>query len=659
MTWRFNLILLAVAVSLTVYYRAFEAAPASWETAGLVFATLEAQEVVEIELSRPATSSDAEHGADVRLIGLRYESVADAPAAWWVTTPIRSPAFHPRARGLASNLADMVRVGEAGENADALMGAVPVLRVSFKTRSGGGGVVEFGPEHADPSLRMCYARVDGGDVFVTTIDTRDGLRASLTDLRSRAVFPLAKEDATRVNVRRMDASALAFERVRDGELWSERWRLTEPYLAVGDRGRIAELLDTLNAWTILDYVADDVPAAKLAEYGLDKPRVELRVEAKDGRVVEVVVGADVPAPSADSEEAPENRRVYVLRRDLPHVFSASHSVFTQLRLGADHFRGRYVFDFDVDEVVGIEAETLRKGLPPRSMRARRLEISTETRRDGTREHDGRFTWRVEDRLGPPGESFTGDRTLFDELLRDLRRLPIEKFLAPSELEATGLVGPGGPRSSVTIELGSGRKETVLVGDRSTDELDQNVDVYFLRRSNEKGGILVETKLPRLVEVGAAAFRRRDLSELDPSDVLELSLRRGDQRWSLSRVPGQKTWDLPASATLAPGLRLDSKLVDELVLQLHRDVFRVAQYLPDADRAPAAWTVQWEIGIRTPDAARAVALSGLQIGDPHPGTTPLEYTARLPGGAIPPFTIGQELPDALRRLQAHLQAILTE
>ena len=97
MSWRTNLKLLVVAILLTVWYRTFEAVPASWSTLGRVFPELDATDIVEVEISRPRAASA---GAGPPPIRLRYEAEEADRAGWWVVEPLRCEAFHPRARGV-------------------------------------------------------------------------------------------------------------------------------------------------------------------------------------------------------------------------------------------------------------------------------------------------------------------------------------------------------------------------------------------------------------------------------------------------------------------------------------------------------------------------------------------------------------------------------
>ncbi len=645
MTWRTNVKLLALAVVLTLYYRFFENDAAPWERLGKVFPNLQSSELVEIELSRPSDEADAEHGVDTRPILLRYEKVDNDLARWWIVEPIKFPAFHPRVQGLIYELVDMARVAEVQGDAASVLAGAPVLRVRFKTRSDEETVVEVGRDHPDTSLDFCYVRV-GDELFVTKKEFRKNLRATLTELRSRSLLPVAYQDTVAFTIRSGDASIISVVKEEDTQLW----RLTEPLRTLADREITEALLTDLNSWAVVEFVSDSASAASdLETYGLANPRFVVTVKSGDGRVVTLEIGKDVKEETGREAGEP---RVYVRHANLPYVFSATATPLKDIARPAEEFRSRYVFDLQVAEVEVLKGELLRDPGAGLKFSARRLEIKTEERRAGQNVDSGSYVWQIEDE--DRSETFRGDRELIENLVRDLRKLRVEKFLQASELEPAGL---DAPRARWTLELDSGRVVQLLLGNRSTDPLDQGANVYYGSRPDAEGGYLLLTRLPIILEEGVHALRERKISRVEAASVVEVQIRHDERTWSLMRPPGEKEWSLPAD-TLAPGMRVKTDLLEDLCAQFQRDIFRVVRYLPDErnlelrDLTPAR--APWIVSLRTD--GNETKPQRLLIGQPIGGSRPLEYYARFDREGVPVFVLEQDIPDLLRKIHSHLQAI---
>ncbi len=648
MTWRTNLTLLIVSVALTLYFRAFEAQPPSWDRLGLVFDRLEASEIVELELSQPAASNDAAAGADTRAIRLRFEGRHGGLPAWWLVEPIEFPAFHPRVRGLTGELADLVRVAEA-PGAEVFDGP-PQIRARFKTRDGVERTLDIGPDHPDATLGLCYARL-GDETFTIRTRARLNLTVKLTDLRSRALVPISRDRMTAIELARAGERALRLERAKgaardEGLVWEDRWRLVHPLESLADRDNVETLADALNSWTIREFVDDAATDDVLARAGLSPPRFGIEVSPKEGPAVRLEIGGDVPEVDGGTGE----RFVYVRPAGTRFLFAAERTLVDSLAKPVDEYRSRFVFDLGAAEVVRIEVDVLSGEAPPISFTLRRLEISRGERHAGEREHAERHAWRVE----TGDDTYAADRDRIAEVQRELRFLAIEKFVPPAERAASGV---DEPRARVRFALDSGRELELLVGPKSTDPLDEGVEVYAVARADESGAYLVLSRLSRWAASGADEFRDRFLSDVEPTRVIEVTLQHGGRSWSAMRLPGEKSWNLSDETSIAPGLTLQSRLFDDLIEELHRDVFRAERFFSGEPTAAS--------GLAGGGAVSTVAVEvdgpsarfrTLYIGNPVAGSSPLEYHARVDDAAVPVFTIGAKVPELARKIREHITAI---
>ena len=195
----------------------------------------------------------------------------------------------------------------------------PVLSIRFRTRSGRETAIEVGRDHPDTSLDFCYVRVDG-ETFVTRKEFRKNLRATLSELRSRSLLPVAPQDVAAFTIRSGGAPAISVVKEEDTRLW----RLIAPLRTLADREITEDLLTDLNSWAIIDFVSDTArEAGDLEPYGLASPRFVLAATAADGRVVTLEIGREAKEASGADDAEDEARRVYVRHAALPHVFTAS------------------------------------------------------------------------------------------------------------------------------------------------------------------------------------------------------------------------------------------------------------------------------------------------------------------------------------------------
>lgn len=623
-------ILLLVAVLLTLEILLFETSPPPWTGAGKVFPGLETGDIVELEISRPAHSPDEAVGVYAGPVRLRYDGTSPA---WRLVKPIRFPAFHPRVMGIVYGIVDAVRVAEASPEVDGFPEG-PEIRLRFRTRGGEEREMALGRDHPDEDLGLCYARV-GDEVFTTRSKFKKLLTVTVTELRSRALFPVAPPDTESLTIAGDPSFAKTIARV--GE--PSRWRLRDPIDALADREITENLLEDLNSWTLTEFEMDDADEpAELEPFGLDEPTARVTLRHRQGTSVSLEIGKEF----RDGEAG----MVYVRHAGEPFVFRARSDLLDRLYEPAENYRSRFVFDLGLDEIVKLELRgpdgvfVLRSvaaagsGSPP---------DPTSSTRD----------WEVYD--PSTGRTLEGDRERILLAVVGLRELPIEKFVSSETPLAE--IGLAPPRGTVQLTTEADRELELLLGDPCTDPDYRDLNVYHVARPGEPGSYLCHLPLAATMAQGPWAFRKRNLATVEPSRILELEVRDGDDKWFLGRLPGEP-WGLSTRSAILPQKRLKQEVVDELVDALDPERFRVEQYLPDLEDFHAA-------GIELMSPLRAVILLRLEepgfrklvLGRPVKGSIPRQVYARVDQADVPPFTLLEDgVPRSLELLIRHLREI---
>ena len=326
-------------------------------------------------------------------------------------------------------------------------------------------------------------------------------------------------------------------------------------------------------------------------------------------------------------------------------------------------RSRCVFDLGLEEVEELRGEAKGGGWTVHRMNVNPKEGGGQ--KTATPEE---HIWQVKD--SATGEVFPGDKRAIEEsLLPSLRKLLILKFMGPEvPLETLGLSPPEG---KLEMRTSGGNVLQLLLGQHSSAAEDKDLDVFHVAMPGEPGSYLVGTALLDLLKAGGSALRKKDISELDPAQLLEFEIRDGSSSWTLGRNRGEE-WMLAetrasgppqgsAKGAAGPGepSRVDSPTVDQLLRALHREIFRVKEFLPDM-KAYAAHGLELQAPRRAivfHSPADMPGFKKLVLGDRVEGAEPLEIRARIDSTDVPPFTLEEDgVPKCFDSLVRHLREV---
>jgi hypothetical protein len=142
----------------------------------------------------------------------------------------------------------------------------------------------------NPTQSFAYAAwPDSNQVMLVSASARRAIDKSASEFRDRSVMSCEPADVRRVVIRRPEwPRDLVLEQA------GGRWREPSPSAFRADKVTVETLLGTLGSTRVMDFVNEN--PADLAPYGLDRPRVTLRVESgKDPAGKVLLLGAQDPA----------------------------------------------------------------------------------------------------------------------------------------------------------------------------------------------------------------------------------------------------------------------------------------------------------------------------------------------------------------------------
>lgn len=285
---------------------------------------------------------------------------------------------------------------------------------------------------------------------------------------------------------------------------SGRWRLTAPDEMLADGPTIQGLLAfvrRVEKVRVLGTVGD------LREYGLDAPRVRLRLVARDGQALSLALAGPNPTRTG----------IYASVDDAPVVFLAPGELATELGKSPyiEQLRDRAILPVDADRMRRVEVE--------------RADARIAIVRVG--EH----RWRVERPFSGPGD---------DGIVRDF----LWKLGASRAREVIREPGPPA-RYGLDRPHARGRLEDAAGGVQVfTAALDERTGRVYVAIEGRPAIYVTDGQLLADLAIGAEHFRDRQLLPLDPREVERISIQyagtrlvvaRGDAGWRvLEPVEGE-------------------------------------------------------------------------------------------------------------------------
>ncbi len=288
---------------------------------------LKPDQIEQIELKGPAHDVVIERGK---------------PGLWRIVKPVEADADNTSVDALASALADLQTTDTVDANPQDLGNfglADPSATIFITTKDGrklpGVMIGKDTPVGASTYLKM----TDAPAVMLADAGFSAEALKSLDDLRSKVLLGFTADQMNRVVLTKSDGSTLELARK------DKTWSIVKPQAYPADPGAVNQLLDTIAAARIAQFV-DDHPE-DLSRFGLAAPSLKLQVfGGKDNAEESLLFGFEQSKAYANA--------VYVRRGegDQP-VCTVAEYVVKELSKGFDDLRDRTVLRFDPKDVARI------------------------------------------------------------------------------------------------------------------------------------------------------------------------------------------------------------------------------------------------------------------------------------------------------------------
>ena len=333
--------------------------------------------------------------------------------------------------------------------------------------------------------------------FYYVYEIRGGPERAKIEAQKGRLWTVDAADVDEMELKR-GAEAVTLKRESDG------WRLLVPVTARGDRSRVDETLTTLTTARV-DREIESAPT-RLDQYGLDKPAAAVTLRLKDGRRLELQLGA----------KSPTGVWVYAREAGKAAVFVVSDTVLRDVTRPLSEFRDKTVLAFGARQVTAFEVVT----------------------REGTlavEQVDGR--WRLTRPV-----ALAADTETVTAFLDKLQSTRIKEFVAesPKSLVPYGLERP------IRVSIHTGRDKDRVTASLLIGTVDKAKGVYAMR-PGESAVLLLPAETWELVPKNVAVLRNKVVVEIDRDKVTRVDLESPKGKVGLTQE--QNRWRIVAPENL--------------------------------------------------------------------------------------------------------------
>jgi len=333
--------------------------------------------------------------------------------------------------------------------------------------------------------------------FYYVYEIRGGPERAKIEAQKGRLWTVDAADVDEMELKR-GAEAVTLKRESDG------WRLLVPVTARGDRSRVDETLTTLTTARV-DREIESAPT-RLDQYGLDKPAAAVTLQLKDGRRLELQLGA----------KSPTGVWVYAREAGKAAVFVVSDTVLRDVTRPLSEFRDKTVLAFGARQVTAFEVVTGEGTLAVEQV-------------------DGR--WRLTRPV-----ALAADTETVTAFLDKLQSTRIKEFVAesPKSLVPYGLERP------IRVSIRTGRDKDRVTASLLIGTVDKAKGVYAMR-PGESSVLLLPAETWELVPKNVAVLRNKVVVEIDRDKVTRVDLESPKGKVGLTQE--QNRWRIVAPENL--------------------------------------------------------------------------------------------------------------
>jgi len=298
------------------------------------------------------------------------------------------------------------------------------------------------------------------------------------------------------------------------------WNLEEPLKVKADDKAIESVINRLKAAQSDRSIEENNP--KLADYGLEKPFLQVSFKLKDKDDYQTLYLGDL---------TPSEVYIYARKNEEPKVYVASKSLRDDLNKKIYDLRDKTLLAFETDKV-------------------KKLELTVDKSKAVAEVVDG--NWKITQ----PAE-YKADKDKITHIFTELDVTKIKEFVEekPEDLSKYGLDNP-----SIRLTLWVGEdmaQRTLLLG--KTDEAKKGI---YAKREGADNVFLVPDDLTKDFPKTVMDLRDKTVLAFEKGDVKKIQLKRGDVDLVAEKV-GEKEWNL----TQPESVKGDESAISDMLTEL--------------------------------------------------------------------------------------------
>lgn len=231
----------------------------------------------------------------------------DEGEIWQITTPIKTKANSAQIDEILRQLHDLKAdefISDKPQDLTAYGLEQPQIQAVISIEGSDTETLLVGKK-AGESVYVKTASAES--VYLVDAGIVDDLSKETLDLRDRQVMKFEKNDVKRIELKTSDVTITCIKQERD-------WRFIEPIREKAKNYVVNDILSKLEALKAEKFVAEK--AARLSEYGLDKPDVKATMTFKDDSVKTLLVGKKLPDSDLAYAKIAAEEVVFVIEKDV-------------------------------------------------------------------------------------------------------------------------------------------------------------------------------------------------------------------------------------------------------------------------------------------------------------------------------------------------------
>lgn len=300
------------------------------------------------------------------------------------------------------------------------------------------------------------------------------------------ILAIKEADISKVDLKRKGSDEVTLERNGSG-----KWQITTPKPLGADQSAVSSMLGTFSSLSSDRLVEEK--AARLDQYGLSAPSLEIDLAQKDGKTQKLLLGDDTPTGNS----------IFAKLADDPRVFTMPRYDRTSIDKTANDLRDKRLLTVDSDKISKLE------------LIAKKQDIEFGRSKD---------QWQI---VKP--KPLRADSNQVDELVRKLTNARMDLSGAEADNKKTAAAFAAGTPIA-----------TAKITDQSvTEELQvrKNKDDYYAKSNVVAGVYKVGNDLSQGLDKGLDDFRNKKLFDLDFEDPNKIEMHAGSKAYFLTKGGG--------------------------------------------------------------------------------------------------------------------------